>query len=69
MAEPWQEDVFHLSYLHQGRRGNYHGGEMLKKKMYGLSGEYTTNHRCCSGQGIFKMGDIKCSLKAECLSM
>lgn len=61
--------MFHLSYLHQGRRGNYHGGEKLKKKIHRPSGEYTTNHLCCSGQGNFKMGDIKCSSKADCLSM
>lgn len=61
--------MFHLSYLHQGRHGNYHGGEKLKKKIHRPSCEYTTNHLCCSGQVNFKRGDIKCSSKADCLSM
>lgn len=37
--------MFHLSYRRQGRRGNYRGGEKLRKKVRrGPSGEYTTNH-------------------------
>lgn len=44
-------------------------GDELKKKIRRPSAEYTTNHLCFSGQGNFKRGDIKCSSKADCLSM